>query len=105
MSSSDFITKLMRRIVKKAIGGRQGVQQTKLFFSEFMEQNAIVFEAYRVKGHVFPRFWTQITEIMKVEVKTGEAEVSSFRRRFTKDSELFADNVFAILVSAIPSRK
>ncbi len=68
-----------------------------------MEQAAIVFEAYRQKGHIYPKFWTQLSQIMKTEMESNPRDLSSFLHHFNSNNELFVDNVFAILISAIPS--
>ncbi len=96
----------MKRIVKRAVKSQISQKPVnKVFFSDMMEQTSIVFEAYRKKGHIYPRFWTGITEIMKTEVKSKPKDLSSFLHHFNSNSELFADNVFAILTSSIPTPK
>jgi hypothetical protein len=103
---SEFINKLLRRLVKRAIAGRLPVKSSpplKMFFSNMMTETAIAFQAYKQKGFMFPKFWMEMSEITKRDMELRD--LSSFLHHFNSNSELFVENVFAILVSSIPNTR
>ncbi|XP_021955187.1 uncharacterized protein LOC110851641 isoform X2 [Folsomia candida] len=114
MNSTDFIAKLMRRIVNRAITASIPASSQankppvmKVFFSPMMEQTAIVFEAYRQRGHIYAKtFWNEISVIMRKDMESSSPrDLSSFLHHLNSNNDLFVENVFAILVSAIPIAK
>jgi hypothetical protein len=101
----SFIAKLLTKIVQRALRDRS-VQSpnkpiiskpTKTFLSSSMEQSAIVFQAFRHKGKMYPKFWSEITKIMMKEYSVRE--ISEFFDLYSKDEEKFILNVIAILTS------
>jgi len=101
-----FIGKLLSKIVEKALHDKRKRRPgdpiiprstEKTFLSDSMEQSAILFQAYRSKGHIYSNFWVEITKILRKEYPPRD--LSEFFSMFSKDEDKFILNVFAILTS------
>lgn len=95
----NFMGKLLMAMVQRAMNkknAKENLPAIATYVAETVEKITLTIEAYTNKGDEFPRFWTQMTQIMK---KEGTRKAMSIPDLLTiyGDDELVILNVISLL--------